>query len=124
MSDVAPPIGTSLPSRRNSTGTRSLTRGCSLRSRRWPRELFASFVFMTNGHDLGHLRSAASERKLQREKEHTVDTLANPSGANTTAASKPAIPTPALLLEMLHVSTRVSDLIFSPGSLPHVEVSG
>src|SRR6266478_3232723 len=79
---------------------------------------------MTNGHDLGHLRSAASERKLQREKEHTVDTLANPSGANTTAASKPAIPTPALLLEMLHVSTRVSDLIFSPGSLPHVEVSG
>ena len=53
-----------------------------------------------------------------------MDTLANPSGANTTAASKPAIPTPALLLEMLHVSTRVSDLIFSPGSLPHVEVSG
>jgi len=86
--------------------------------------VFASLVFMTNGHDLGHLRSAASERKLQREKEHTVDTLANPSGANTTAASKPAIPTPALLLEMLHVSTRVSDLIFSPGSLPHVELSG
>ena len=53
-----------------------------------------------------------------------MDTLANPSGANTTAASKPAIPTPALLLEMLHVSIRVSDLIFSPGSLPHVEVSG
>jgi len=51
-----------------------------------------------------------------------VGTLANPSG--TTAASKPAIATPALLLEMLHVSTRVSDLIFSPGSLPHVEVSG
>lgn len=77
---------------------------------------------MTDGHDLGHLRSTASERKLQREKEHTVGTLANPSG--TTAASKPAIATPALLLEMLHVSTRVSDLIFSPGSLPHVEVSG
>lgn len=51
-----------------------------------------------------------------------MGTLANPSG--TTAASKPAIATPALLLEMLHVSTRVSDLIFSPGSLPHVEVSG
>jgi twitching motility protein PilT len=51
-----------------------------------------------------------------------VGTLANPSGA--TAASKPAIATPALLLEMLRVSTRVSDLIFSPGSLPHVEVSG
>ena len=79
---------------------------------------------MTNGHDLGHLRLAASERKLQREKEHTVDTLAKPLVANTSATSKPAIPTPALLLEMLHVSTRVSDLIFSPGSLPHVEVSG
>jgi len=30
---------------------------------------------MTNGHDLGHLRSAASERKLQRGNEHTVDTV-------------------------------------------------
>jgi len=53
-----------------------------------------------------------------------VDTLAKPLAANTSATSKPAIPTPALLLEMLHVSTRVSDLIFSPGTLPHVEVSG
>src|SRR3989475_7407324 len=77
---------------------------------------------MTDGHDLGHLRSTASERKVQREKEHTVGTLANPSGA--TAASQSDIATPALLLEMLRVSTRVSDLIFSPGSLPHVEVSG
>jgi twitching motility protein PilT len=51
-----------------------------------------------------------------------MGTLANPPGAM--AASKPAIATPALLLEMLRVSTRVSDLIFSPGSLPHVEVSG
>jgi len=51
-----------------------------------------------------------------------VGTLANPSGA--TAASQSDIATPALLLEMLRVSTRVSDLIFSPGSLPHVEVSG
>jgi hypothetical protein len=25
---------------------------------------------------------------------------------------------------MLRASTRVSDLIFSPGSLPHIEVSG
>jgi twitching motility protein PilT len=33
-------------------------------------------------------------------------------------------PVPALLLEMLKVSTHVSDLIFSPGSHPHVEVSG
>jgi twitching motility protein PilT len=34
------------------------------------------------------------------------------------------MPLPALLLAMLRVSTRVSDLIFSPGSLPHVELSG
>ncbi len=33
-------------------------------------------------------------------------------------------PAPALLLAMLQVSTHVSDLIFSPGSHPHVEVSG
>jgi twitching motility protein PilT len=31
---------------------------------------------------------------------------------------------PALLLAMLQVSSHVSDLIFSPGSHPHVEVSG
>jgi Tfp pilus assembly pilus retraction ATPase PilT len=53
-----------------------------------------------------------------------VDTLASPSVASTVAATKPAIPTPALLLAMLRVSNRVSDLILSPGSLPHVEVSG
>jgi len=33
-------------------------------------------------------------------------------------------PVPALLLAMLQVSSHVSDLIFSPGSHPHVEVSG
>src|SRR6266851_900059 len=33
-------------------------------------------------------------------------------------------PTPGLLLAMLQVSSHVSDLIFSPGSHPHVEVSG
>jgi twitching motility protein PilT len=53
-----------------------------------------------------------------------VDTLTSPPAANTVAATKPAIPTPALLLAMLRVSHRVSDLILSPGSLPHVEVSG
>src|SRR6266481_2121584 len=36
----------------------------------------------------------------------------------------PVPPTPALLLAMLQVSSHVSDLIFSPGSHPHVEVSG
>ena len=53
-----------------------------------------------------------------------MDSLANPSGANAITATQPAIQTPALLLAMLHVSKGVSDLIFSPGSLPHVEVSG
>jgi twitching motility protein PilT len=40
------------------------------------------------------------------------------------APAKQVIPTPALLLAMLNVGPRVSDLIFSPASLPHVEVSG
>jgi twitching motility protein PilT len=40
------------------------------------------------------------------------------------ASANPIIPTPALLLAMLQVAPRVSDLIFSPGSLPLVEVSG
>ena len=40
------------------------------------------------------------------------------------AAPATVPPTPALLLAMLQVSTHVSDLIFSPGCLPHVEVSG
>ena len=42
--------------------------------------------------------------------------------ANAASATVP--PTPALLLAMLQVSSHVSDLIFSPGSYPHVEVSG
>jgi twitching motility protein PilT len=40
------------------------------------------------------------------------------------SASKPPIPAPALLSAMLRAFPRVSDLIFSPGSMPHVEVSG
>jgi hypothetical protein len=39
-------------------------------------------------------------------------------------APTPVPPVPALLLAMLQVSSHVSDLIFSPGSQPHVEVSG
>ena len=58
--------------------------------------------------------------------------LSNPAAipaTNSGAAAAPApakqiIPTPSLLLAMLSVGTRVSDLIFSPGTLPHVEVSG
>jgi twitching motility protein PilT len=42
--------------------------------------------------------------------------------ANAAPATIP--PTPALLLAMLQVSSHVSDLIFSPGSHPHIEVSG
>lgn len=49
---------------------------------------------------------------------------ASPPVADNSVATKPSIPMPALLLAMLHVSSRVSDLIFSPGTLPHVEVSG
>jgi len=40
-----------------------------------------------------------------------------------TVSAKP-IPAATLLSAMLRASTRVSDLIFSPGSLPHIEVSG
>ena len=43
---------------------------------------------------------------------------------NRAAAPKQVIPTPALLLAMLQAGSRVSDLIFSPASLPHVELSG
>jgi twitching motility protein PilT len=52
------------------------------------------------------------------------------SAAGTAVATAPAaapkqiIPTPALLLAMLQAGSRVSDLIFSPASLPHVELSG
>ena len=40
------------------------------------------------------------------------------------AAATKSIPTPALLLAMLGVSDKVSDLILSPGSFPMVELSG
>ncbi|MGA8272722.1 MAG: PilT/PilU family type 4a pilus ATPase [Candidatus Sulfotelmatobacter sp.] len=39
-------------------------------------------------------------------------------------AKPAAIPAATLLSAMLRASARVSDLIFSPGSLPHIEVSG
>jgi twitching motility protein PilT len=43
---------------------------------------------------------------------------------NVNAVPNTFPPVPALLLEMLKASAHVSDLIFSPGSHPHVEVSG
>jgi twitching motility protein PilT len=50
-----------------------------------------------------------------------------PVGAGAAAAASapvPAIPTPALLLAMLRTSAKVSDLFFSPGRPPLVEVNG
>jgi twitching motility protein PilT len=56
-------------------------------------------------------------------KDHRVETAAKTAPVIVTAEPKP-IPTPALLLAMLKVSGKVSDLIMSPGSHPVVEVSG
>jgi twitching motility protein PilT len=52
-----------------------------------------------------------------------VETAAQKAPIPVAAAFKP-VPTPALLLAMLGVSGKVSDLILSPGSLPMVELSG
>jgi len=52
-----------------------------------------------------------------------VETAATRALAPVVAASKP-VPTPALLLAMLAVDSKVSDLILSPGSFPMVELSG
>ena len=55
--------------------------------------------------------------------ENLLNTLADATVSGDVVA-KPAIPAPALLSAMLRASTRVSDLIFSPGGMPHIEVSG
>jgi len=50
-----------------------------------------------------------------------------PTGAGNAAAAAPApapVPTPAVLLAMLRTSPKVSDLFFSPGRLPLVEING
>jgi twitching motility protein PilT len=52
-----------------------------------------------------------------------METAAKAAPAPSPAEPKP-VPTPALLLTMLKVSTKVSDLIMSPGSHPMVELSG
>jgi twitching motility protein PilT len=52
-----------------------------------------------------------------------VETAAQKAPIPAVPASKP-VPTPALLLAMLGVSGKVSDLILSPGSFPMVELSG
>jgi len=55
--------------------------------------------------------------------DHRVETAAKTAPIPVVPASKP-VPTPALLLAMLGISDKVSDLILSPGSLPMVELSG
>jgi twitching motility protein PilT len=63
------------------------------------------------------------------KKDHSLETATKTAAAaaaaepKLTAEPKP-VPTPALLLTMLKVSSKVSDLILSPGSFPVVEVSG
>ena len=52
-----------------------------------------------------------------------METAAAKAPIPVVAASKP-VPTPALLLAMLAVDSKVSDLILSPGSFPMVELSG
>jgi twitching motility protein PilT len=52
-----------------------------------------------------------------------VETAAAKAPTPVTSASKP-VPTPALLLAMLAVDSKVSDLILSPGSFPMVELTG
>ncbi len=52
-----------------------------------------------------------------------METAATRAPTPATAAAKP-VPTPALLLAMLAVDSKVSDLILSPGSFPMVELSG
>ena len=52
-----------------------------------------------------------------------MDTAAKTAPVTVASEPKP-VPTPALLLAMLKVSGKVSDLIMSPGSHPVVELSG
>lgn len=52
-----------------------------------------------------------------------METAAKKAPMPAASGAKP-VPTPALLLAMLGVSPKVSDLILSPGSLPMVELSG
>src|SRR5258707_11152207 len=73
-------------------------------------------------HDLSYLRQLTPPRKLQTGKEYALDSPTKVP-VPTPGVTKP-IPAATLLSAMLRASTRVSDLIFSPGSLPHIEVSG
>jgi len=68
----------------------------------------------------------ANERVPQARTRRTNVSGGNPLPEITdrlVPAAKP-LAMPALLLAMLNASSRVSDLIFSPGTFPHVELSG
>jgi twitching motility protein PilT len=81
---------------------------------------------LMNVHDLGYWCKLHQPRNLHTSKEHVLDSLTKVPVPTATTATvvKPPIPAAMLLSAMLRASTRVSDLIFSPGSLPHIEVSG
>jgi twitching motility protein PilT len=82
--------------------------------------------FLMSVDDLGYWCNAHQPRKLQQVRSTPLDspTKAPVPAPATPTVAKPPIPAAALLSAMLRASTRVSDLIFSPGSLPHIEVSG
>jgi twitching motility protein PilT len=61
--------------------------------------------------------------RIRFGKDYPVETAVQKAQIPVAAATK-SIPTPALLLAMLGVSDKVSDLILSPGSFPMVELSG
>jgi twitching motility protein PilT len=71
------------------------------------------------------LSSGALDTKslLYVERITCVETAAQKAPTPAASVSK-TVPTPVLLLAMLKVSSKVSDLILSPGSFPVVELSG
>ena len=72
---------------------------------------------------IGSLRADQSAIHIAFGKAHRLETAAKTAVAPASVELK-SVPTPALLLAMLKVSSKVSDLIMSPGSYPMVEVSG
>ena len=83
----------------------------------------SSHNYPSNYHS--HLRPRQPARRLlDTPKKHLEASWLHRAGRPFPTPLLPLPPTPALLLAMLQVSSHVSDLIFSPGSHPHVEVSG
>ena len=72
----------------------------------------------------GFIRAPVTVKPVEHQKGSVrVEAAAQKALLPVVPALKP-VPTPALLLAMLGVSDKVSDLIMSPGSLPIVELSG